>query len=41
MKLKKSIAVFETIIREVKPDGLLITEDTMVRSFDFGEVEWV
>ena len=41
VKLKKSIAVFETIIREVKSDGLLITEDTMVRSFDFGEVEWV
>ena len=41
VKLKKSIAVFETIIREVKSDGLLITEDTMERSFDFGEVEWV
>jgi len=41
VKLKKSIAVFETIIHEVKSDGLLITEDTMVRSFDFGEVEWV
>jgi len=41
VKLKKSIAVFETIIREVKADGLLITEDTMQRSFNFGEVEWV
>ena len=41
VKLKRSIAVFETIIREVKPDGLLITEDTMQREFNFGEVEWV
>jgi len=41
VKLKKLIAVFETIIREVKTDGLLITEDTMQREFNFGEVEWV
>jgi BirA family biotin operon repressor/biotin-[acetyl-CoA-carboxylase] ligase len=41
VKLKKSIAVFETIIKEVKSDGLLITEDTMQREFNFGDVEWV
>jgi BirA family biotin operon repressor/biotin-[acetyl-CoA-carboxylase] ligase len=41
VKLKKLIAVFETIIREVKTDGLLITEDTMQREFNFGDVEWV
>ena len=41
VKLKKGDAVFETLIKEVTPQGRLITVDTIERSFDFGEVSWV
>ena len=41
VKLKKDNAVFETIIKAVSPEGMLLTKDTMERTFNFGEVEWV
>jgi len=41
VKLKKGNIVFETIIKEVTPLGQLITYDTLDKSFDLGEVEWV
>lgn len=39
--LKKDGEIFETFIKEVTPDGHLITVDAVEREFDFGEVEWV
>jgi BirA family transcriptional regulator, biotin operon repressor / biotin---[acetyl-CoA-carboxylase] ligase len=39
--LKKDDKIFETLIKEVTPQGRLITTDTKERSFDFGEVSWV
>ncbi len=41
VKLKKDNIVFETTVKEVSQDGKLITVDTLVREFDFDEVEWV
>jgi BirA family transcriptional regulator, biotin operon repressor / biotin---[acetyl-CoA-carboxylase] ligase len=41
VKLKKDSAVFRTTIREVDRYGKLHVEDTMQRSFGFGEVVWV
>ena len=41
VRLKKDDTVFETLIKEVKPHGRLITVDTIERSFDFGEVSWL
>ncbi len=41
VKLKKGNAVFETVIKGITPEGLLLTKDTMERTFNFGEVEWV
>ena len=41
VKLKKSNAVFKTIIRGVSLQGQLHTQDIMERQFDFGEVEWI
>ena len=41
VKLKKSNAVFETVVKGVSQDGKLITVDTMERQFDFDEVVWV
>ncbi|HRD58023.1 MAG TPA: biotin--[acetyl-CoA-carboxylase] ligase [Ferruginibacter sp.] len=40
-KLKKENAVFSTIIKEVNHFGQLVTNDTIERIFDFGEVQWV
>lgn len=41
VRLKKDNAVFETEIIEVNKKGQLITFDTIERSFNFGEVEWI
>lgn len=41
VKLKKENAVFETVIKGITPEGRLITKDTMERTFNFGEIEWV
>jgi BirA family biotin operon repressor/biotin-[acetyl-CoA-carboxylase] ligase len=41
VRFKKDQTVFETVIREVNPEGCLITDDIIERSFDFGEVEWL
>ncbi len=39
--LRKAGIKFETVIKEVSPQGKLITVDAIEREFDFGEVEWV
>lgn len=39
--LRKDDRYFETIIKEVSPEGRLLTVDETDRQFDFGEVEWV
>ncbi len=39
--LRKGITRFDTVIKEVSPQGKLITVDAIEREFDFGEVEWV
>ncbi|MBK8609724.1 MAG: biotin--[acetyl-CoA-carboxylase] ligase [Chitinophagaceae bacterium] len=39
--LKKDAVKFETLVKEVTPQGRLVTVDSMEREFDFGEVEWV
>lgn len=39
--LKKANIKFDTIIKEVSPQGNLLTVDAIEREFDFGEVEWV
>jgi BirA family biotin operon repressor/biotin-[acetyl-CoA-carboxylase] ligase len=41
VRLKKNNRIFETTIKEVTANGLLITEHGMEESFSFGEVEWV
>jgi len=41
VRLKKDNAVFETVISGVGPTGLLLTRDTLDRTFRFGEVEWI
>jgi len=41
VKLKKDIAVFETIIKGVNEQGKLMTFDTMEREFSSGEVSLV
>ena len=41
VKLKKDIAVFETIIKGVNEQGRLMTFDTMEREFSLGEVSLV
>ena len=41
VKLKKDNVVFETLIKGVSHQGMLITQDAIERQFDFGEVEWV
>ena len=39
--LRKSGIKFDTVIKEISPQGKLITVDAFEREFDFGEVEWV
>ena len=39
--LKKGGIKFDTVIKEVSPQGKLVTVDAIEREFDFGEVEWV
>jgi BirA family biotin operon repressor/biotin-[acetyl-CoA-carboxylase] ligase len=41
VKLRKQNMVFETTILGVNDTGQLLTTDTIERSFEFGEVEWV
>jgi BirA family transcriptional regulator, biotin operon repressor / biotin---[acetyl-CoA-carboxylase] ligase len=41
VKLKKDNAVFETTIIEVNEYGQLLTKDSLDRTFEVGEVEWV
>lgn len=41
VKLKKENAVFSTTVKSVNPYGQLLTNDTMDRTFNFGEVEWI
>ena len=41
VRLKKENAVFATTIKEVDEFGQLITEDSMQRTYNFGEVEWI
>ena len=41
VKLKKGNIVFETTVKEVSPQGKLITIDEIEREFDFDEVTWV
>ena len=40
VRLKKGSAVFETTIVGVDKQGVLTTQDTIERNFQFGEVEW-
>jgi len=40
-RLKKGNSIFETTIKAVNASGQLVTQDTMEREFNFGEVEWV
>ena len=40
VRLKKGSAVFETTIIGVDKHGVLTTQDTIERNFQFGEVEW-
>ena len=39
--LRKGTTKFDTVIKDVSPQGKLITVDAIEREFDFGEVEWV
>jgi BirA family biotin operon repressor/biotin-[acetyl-CoA-carboxylase] ligase len=39
--LKKGKIKFDTVIKEVSPQGHLITVDAIENEFDFGEVEWM
>lgn len=41
VSLKKDNAVFKTKIKAVNEYGQLLTEDTMERKFEFGEVSWI
>jgi len=41
IKLKKENIIFETTIKGVSPLGQLQTFDSMERTFNFGEIEWV
>jgi BirA family transcriptional regulator, biotin operon repressor / biotin---[acetyl-CoA-carboxylase] ligase len=41
VKLKKENIGFDTIIKGVTAQGQLLTSDTMERSYDFDEVQWI
>lgn len=41
VRLKKENAVFSTTIKGVNKFGQLLTEDSLQRSFNFGEVQWM
>lgn len=41
VKLKKENAIFSTTVKSVNPYGQLLTNDSMDRTFNFGEIEWV
>lgn len=41
VRLKKQNTIYETTLKEVSTAGKLITRDTIVREFDFGEIEWI
>jgi BirA family biotin operon repressor/biotin-[acetyl-CoA-carboxylase] ligase len=41
VRFKKDNAIFETTVRGVNSGGCLITNDSIERSFDFGELVWL
>ncbi len=41
VKLKKNNTVFDTTIQGIDEYGNLLTGDTFIQSFGFGEVEWI
>jgi BirA family biotin operon repressor/biotin-[acetyl-CoA-carboxylase] ligase len=41
VRLKKDTAVFSTVIRHVTQNGQLVTNDTMERSFNVGQIEFL
>ncbi|MDZ4794503.1 MAG: biotin--[acetyl-CoA-carboxylase] ligase [Bacteroidota bacterium] len=41
VKLKKGSAVFEALIKDVSPAGMLMTQHAISEEFNFGEIEWV
>ncbi|MBC7537099.1 MAG: biotin--[acetyl-CoA-carboxylase] ligase [Ferruginibacter sp.] len=41
VKLRKKNIVFETTVKAVNGHGQLLTQDSMPRLFEFGEVEWI
>jgi BirA family biotin operon repressor/biotin-[acetyl-CoA-carboxylase] ligase len=41
VRLRKDNMNFETMIKEVSPQGKLVTIDAFERYFDFDEVEWI
>jgi len=41
VRLKKDNAIFSTRLVEVNEFGQLITQDTLQRTFDYGQVEWI
>lgn len=41
VRLKKGAIQFDTTVKTITAFGQLVTQDTLERHFDFGEVEWV
>lgn len=41
VKVKKADLIFDTTIKAVNAQGQLLTADSIDRSFDFGEIEWI
>ena len=41
VKLRKKNIVFETTVKAVNGHGQLLTQDSIPRLFEFGEVEWI
>lgn len=41
VKLKKGNIVFESIIKAVNEEGMLLTQDAIERTFQFGEIQWL
>lgn len=41
VKVRKGNIVFETMVDRVSRTGQLVTRDSMERSFEFGEIEWI
>ena len=41
VRLRTQEGVLQTVVTGVSPQGMLLTKDTVERSFAFGEVEWL